>query len=141
MRRQREDERAGAGDAASSPPHASDRGSPSLPSSTISAEGRELRDLVPTRGRLADANNSRAALGRAPAAERQLIEVLPADALGLVLYQLTLAHDIAAVATGAGVPCALRMRGVQSRRRKAAVREILWRGRDARAAVGTTSCG
>ena len=33
----------------------------------------------------------------APAEARQLIE-LPADALGLVLYQLSLAHDIAAVA-------------------------------------------
>ena len=31
-------------------------------------------------------------------AARCLTEVLPADALGLVLYQLTLAHDIAAVA-------------------------------------------
>jgi WD40 repeat protein len=34
---------------------------------------------------------------RRSAAERQLLE-LPADVLGLVLYQLTLAHDIAAVA-------------------------------------------
>ena len=34
---------------------------------------------------------------RRAAAARQLIE-LPTDALGLVLYQLTLAHDIAAVA-------------------------------------------
>ena len=33
----------------------------------------------------------------APAEARQLIE-LPADALGLVLYQLSLADDIAAVA-------------------------------------------
>ena len=39
---------------------------------------------------------TRAAAARAAAA-RRLIE-LPADALGLVLYQLTLAHDIAAVA-------------------------------------------
>ena len=31
-------------------------------------------------------------------AARCLTEVLPADALGLVLYQLTLAHDIASVA-------------------------------------------
>ena len=34
---------------------------------------------------------------RRTAAERQLLD-LPADALSLVLYQLTLAHDIAAVA-------------------------------------------
>ena len=34
----------------------------------------------------------------AKAAACCLTEVLPADALGLVLYQLTLAHDIAAVA-------------------------------------------
>ena len=38
---------------------------------------------------------TRAAAARA--AERQLLE-LPADVLGLVLYQLPLAHDIAAVA-------------------------------------------
>ena len=44
------------------------------------------------------ARRDRAAAARARArAERQLIE-LPPDALGLVLYQLTLAHDIAAVA-------------------------------------------
>ena len=46
----------------------------------------------------ADANNSRGAGARARAAARCLTEVLPADALGLVLYQLPLAHDIAAVA-------------------------------------------
>ena len=45
---------------------------------------------------LRDANNSRGAGGARAA--RCLTEVLPADALGLVLYQLPLAHDIAAVA-------------------------------------------
>jgi hypothetical protein len=40
---------------------------------------------------------TRARRAAARAAERRLIE-LPADVLGLVLYQLTLAHDIAAVA-------------------------------------------
>ena len=37
-------------------------------------------------------------MSSACAAARCLTEVLPADVLGLVLYQLTLAHDIAAVA-------------------------------------------
>ena len=41
---------------------------------------------------------TRAAPAAAGAAARCLTEVLPADALGLVLYQLPLAHDIAAVA-------------------------------------------
>ena len=41
---------------------------------------------------------TRAARAAARAAARCLTEVLPADALGLVLYQLPLAHDIAAVA-------------------------------------------
>ena len=41
---------------------------------------------------------TRAPRSAARAAARCLTEVLPADALGLVLYQLTLAHDIAAVA-------------------------------------------
>ena len=41
---------------------------------------------------------TRAARAAARAAARCLTEVLPADALSLVLYQLTLAHDIAAVA-------------------------------------------
>ena len=41
---------------------------------------------------------TRAPRAAARAAARCLTEVLPADALGLVLYQLTLAHDIAAVA-------------------------------------------
>ena len=40
----------------------------------------------------------------ARAAERQLIE-LPTDVLGLVLYQLPLAHDIAAVAPTCHVLC------------------------------------
>ena len=40
---------------------------------------------------------TRATRAAARAAARTLIE-LPTDALGLVLYQLTLAHDIAAVA-------------------------------------------
>ena len=51
---------------------------------------------MPGFGRRRDANNSRGARGGARGGA-QLIE-LPADALGLVLYQLTLAHDIAAVA-------------------------------------------
>ena len=55
----------------------------------------------------------------------QLIE-LPADALGLVLYQLTLAHDIAAVAQP-DVPCARRR--CKARNEGAA---LLQRGRDAR---------
>ena len=38
-------------------------------------------------------------------AARCLTEVLPADALGLVLYQLTLAHDIAAAAPACHVLC------------------------------------
>ena len=38
-------------------------------------------------------------------AARCLTEVLPADALGLVLYQLPLAHDIAAVAPTCHVLC------------------------------------
>ena len=38
-------------------------------------------------------------------AARCLTDVLPADALGLVLYQLTLAHDIAAVAPTCRVVC------------------------------------
>ena len=53
-----------------------------------------------TRARRADASGmptTRAPGEAAPAEARQLIE-LPADALGLVLYQLSLAHDIAAVA-------------------------------------------
>ena len=41
---------------------------------------------------------TRAARSAARRAARCLTEVLPADALGLVLYQLPLAHDIAAVA-------------------------------------------
>ena len=41
---------------------------------------------------------TRAARVAARRAARCLTEVLPADALGLVLYQLPLAHDIAAVA-------------------------------------------
>ena len=41
---------------------------------------------------------TRAPRAAARAAARCLTEVLPADALGLVLYQLPLAHDIAAVA-------------------------------------------
>ena len=41
---------------------------------------------------------TRAPRAAARAAARCLTEVLPTDALGLVLYQLTLAHDIAAVA-------------------------------------------
>ena len=41
---------------------------------------------------------TRAARAAARRAARCLTEVLPADALGLVLYQLPLAHDIAAVA-------------------------------------------
>ena len=41
---------------------------------------------------------TRAARAAARAAARCLAEVLPADVLGLVLYQLRLAHDIAAVA-------------------------------------------
>jgi len=41
---------------------------------------------------------TRAAQREAQRAARCLTEVLPADALGLVLYQLTLAHEIAAVA-------------------------------------------
>ena len=41
---------------------------------------------------------TRAPRAAARTAARCLTEVLPADALGLVLYQLTLAHDIAAVA-------------------------------------------
>ena len=51
------------------------------------------------------------ALGAMPAtraarrAARCLTEVLPADVLGLVLYQLTLAHDIAAVAPTCHVLC------------------------------------
>ena len=47
---------------------------------------------------------TRAARAAARPAARQLIE-LPADALGLVLYQLTLAHDIAAVAPTCHVLC------------------------------------
>ena len=43
--------------------------------------------------------------GAAARAARCLTEVLPADALGLVLYQLTLAHDIAAVAPTCHVLC------------------------------------
>jgi WD40 repeat protein len=39
------------------------------------------------------------------AAARCLAEVLPADALSLVLYQLTLAHDIAAVAPTCRLLC------------------------------------
>ena len=41
---------------------------------------------------------TRAARSAARRAARCLAEALPADALGLVLYQLQLAHDIAAVA-------------------------------------------
>jgi hypothetical protein len=47
---------------------------------------------------------TRAARSAARAAERRLVE-LPTDALGLVLYQLTLAHDIAAVAPTCHVLC------------------------------------
>ena len=48
---------------------------------------------------------TRAARAAARRAARCLTEVLPADALGLVLYQLTLAHDIAAVAPTCHVLC------------------------------------
>jgi len=48
---------------------------------------------------------TRAARAAARAAARCLTEVLPADALSLVLYQLTLAHDIAAVAPTCHVLC------------------------------------
>ena len=60
---------------------------------------REVRDLAPAAHRdwWTDANNPRGAAAARRAA-RCLTEVLPADALGLVLYQLPLAHDIAAVA-------------------------------------------
>ena len=50
--------------------------------------------LAPTR----PMPTTRAARSAARRAARCLTEVLPTDALGLVLYQLTLAHDIAAVA-------------------------------------------
>ena len=43
--------------------------------------------------------------GRGGAAARCLIEVLPADALGLVLYQLPLAHDIAEMAPTCHLLC------------------------------------
>ena len=48
---------------------------------------------------------TRAARAAARRAARCLTEVLPADALGLVLYQLPLAHDIAAVAPTCHVLC------------------------------------
>ena len=48
---------------------------------------------------------TRAARAAAQRAARCLTEVLPADALGLVLYQLPLAHDIAAVAPTCHVLC------------------------------------
>ena len=48
---------------------------------------------------------TRAARAAAARAARCLTEVLPADALGLVLYQLPLAHDIAAVAPTCHVLC------------------------------------
>ncbi len=55
-----------------------------------------MRDL---RGRRsAGMPTTRAARAAARRAARCLTEVLPADALSLVLYQLPLAHDIAAVA-------------------------------------------
>ena len=49
----------------------------------------------------------------------------PADALGLVLYQLTLAHDIAAVAPTCHVLCDAVKLALK-------LRPVLWRGRDAR---------
>ena len=69
---------------------------------TAAGAARELRDLrrLPT---TRDANNPRGA-GAARAA-RCLTEVLPADVLGLVLYQLTLAHDIAAAAPTCHLLC------------------------------------
>ena len=48
---------------------------------------------------------TRAARAAARAAARCLTEVLPADALGLVLYQLPLAHDIARTGLTCHAPC------------------------------------
>ena len=98
------------------------RGASSEPSSTTkaaSAMGRRSgstsfarcrrsspRCACSARAAARDANNSRARGRRSAAAlgQRYLLE-LPADVLGLVLYQLTLAHDIAAVAPTCHVLC------------------------------------
>ena len=84
---------------------------------------RELRELLQRRFEADRRDATTRAPQAAARAAAQLIE-LPADALGLVLYQLPLAHDIAA--TGADVPRALRR--CEARAQVAAVHR---RGRDA----------